>query len=92
MERHHSSYAGTNSSDPLQTVTLLRAAATNTAYASTVRLALQTNGMPGGVWTPYTLTYTAIAADVGKYIGVSFVTRKTAAKTAALGRLTTISV
>ncbi len=76
----NSSYAGTNSSDPLQTVTLLRAAATNTAYASTVRLALQTNGMPGGVWTPYTLTYTAIAADVGKYIGVSFVTSKNSGK------------
>ncbi|MGB7746903.1 MAG: beta-galactosidase GalA [Verrucomicrobiia bacterium] len=77
----NSSYAGTNSSDPKQTVTLLRAAATNTAYASTVQLALQTNGMPGGVWTPYTLTYTAIAPDAGKYIGVSFVTSKNSGKT-----------
>ena len=74
-------YAGTNPSDPKQTVTLLRAAATNTAYASTVRLALQTNGMPGGTWTSYTLTYTAIAADAGKYIGVSFVTAKNSGKT-----------
>ena len=74
-------YAGTNSSDPMQTVTLLRAAATNTAYASTVRLALQTNGMPGGTWTSYTLTYTAIAADAGKFIGVSFVTAKNSGKT-----------
>jgi hypothetical protein len=78
----NSSYAGTNSSDPLQTVTLLRAVATNTAFASTVRLAIQTNGMPGGVWTPYTLTYTAIAADAGKYIGISFVTAKNSGKTA----------
>jgi len=77
----NSTYAGTNSSDPKQTVTLLRAAATNTAYASTIRLAIQTNGMPGGIWTPYTLTYTAIAADAGKYIGVSFVTAKNSGKT-----------
>jgi len=74
-------YAGTNSNDPFQTVTLLRAAATNTAFSSTVRLALQTNGMPGGTWTPYTLTYTATAADAGKYIGVSFVTSKNSGKT-----------
>jgi chitinase len=37
--------------------------------------------MPGGIWTPYTLTYTAIAADAGKYIGVSFVTAKNSGKT-----------
>jgi hypothetical protein len=78
----NSSYAGTNSSDSKQTVTLLRAAATNTAYASTVQLVLQTNGLPGGVWTPYTLTYTATAADAGKYLGVSFVTSKNSGKTA----------
>jgi beta-galactosidase len=77
----NSSYAGTNSSDPFQTVTLLRAAATNTAFSSTVRLALQTNGMPGGTWTSYTLTYTAGTADAGKYIGVSFVTSKNSGKT-----------
>jgi len=76
-----SSYAGTNASDPFQTVTLLRAVATNTAFSSTVRLALQTNGMPGGTWTPYTLTYTAGSADAGKYIGVSFVTAKNSGKT-----------
>ncbi|MGB7769060.1 MAG: beta-galactosidase GalA [Verrucomicrobiia bacterium] len=74
-------YAGTNASDPKQTVTLLRATATNTAYASTVQLALQANGMPGGTYTPYTLTYTAGAADAGKYIGVSFVTSKNSGKT-----------
>ena len=37
--------------------------------------------MPGGTWTPYTLTYTAIAADAGKYIGISFVTAKNSGKT-----------
>jgi hypothetical protein len=37
--------------------------------------------MPVGVWTPYTLTYTATAADAGKYIGVSFVTSKNSGKT-----------
>jgi cellulose 1,4-beta-cellobiosidase len=38
--------------------------------------------MPGGTWTPYTLSCTAIAADAGKYIGVSFVTSKNSGKTA----------
>jgi beta-galactosidase len=74
-------YSGTNPNDPFQTVTLLRAAATNTAFSSTVRLALQANGMPGGTWTSYTLTYTAGSADAGKYIGVSFVTSKNSGKT-----------
>ena len=73
-------YAGTNANDPFQTVTLLRAAATNSPFSSTVRLTLQTNGMPGGTWKQYTNTYTAVAGDVGSYVGVSFVTAKNSGK------------
>jgi fibronectin type 3 domain-containing protein len=73
-------FSGTGANDPLQTVMLLRADATNTAFASMVSLAVQTNGMASGTWIQYTLTHTAAVADAGKYIGVSFATANNSGK------------
>jgi hypothetical protein len=70
-----STYDGTGPNDAQQTVTILSATTTSTDFASTTTLAGQTNGVPGGAsWQPYTLTYHSVPADVGQYIGVSFIT------------------
>jgi hypothetical protein len=42
------------------------------AFGSTSVLTSQVNGLTGS-WTQYTLNYTATAADVGKYVGISFI-------------------
>ena len=68
-------YDGTGPNDPQQTVTILNAASTSTDFATTATLAGQTNGVPGGAgWQRYSLTYQSVPADVGQYIGVSFIT------------------
>jgi hypothetical protein len=69
-------FTGNGPLDPNQTVTLVKGAAANTLYAGTTALAVQTNGLPGGAgWIQYTLTYTALAADAGNYIGTTFITK-----------------
>ena len=55
----------------VQETALIRADATNTAFASTTDLAVSSVTSFSG-WTQYTVTYTAGAADVGKYIGIRF--------------------
>jgi regulation of enolase protein 1 (concanavalin A-like superfamily) len=60
-----------------QAVSLVSAAALNSAYASTTVLASTNNllngyGSSAGPWTQYTLTYQATAGDAGKYIGIYF--------------------
>ncbi len=76
------SYPGTGPNDPLAHVSLLRATTTNDAYGITTGLATNLSGIPGGVWTQFTLTYTAGAADAGKYLGLSFVCTKNVGNTA----------
>jgi fibronectin type 3 domain-containing protein len=59
-----------------QNVQLLSAASPNSAYASLTPLAVSTaplnNTGNGGIYTQYTLNYTAKAADAGNYPAVSF--------------------
>ena len=59
-----------------QSVSLLRAAASSSDFASLTTLATSTaalnNTLQGGAYTQYTLTYTATAADAGKYLAVAF--------------------
>jgi len=59
-----------------QSVSLLRAAASSSDFASLAALATSTaalnNTLQGGAYTQYTLTYTATAADAGKYLAVAF--------------------
>jgi hypothetical protein len=52
----------------------VRSAATNAPFSSTALLTGTTNGLPNRTvgWLAYTNTYTATAADAGKYIGVYF--------------------
>jgi len=69
----HTGGAGTSS----QKVSLVSAAALNTAFASTTTLVTATDLLNGtgsspGPWAQYTLTYHATAADAGKYIGIFF--------------------
>ncbi|MBW8869620.1 MAG: alpha-L-fucosidase, partial [Acidobacteriales bacterium] len=59
-----------------QSVSLLRAAASSSDFASLAALATSTaalnNTLQSGAYTQYTLTYTATAADAGKYLAVAF--------------------
>ena len=59
-----------------QTVQLLGAAATNTPYASLTLLTNRTDILTGNAnnaaYVPYSLTYTAAAADAGNYVAFSF--------------------
>jgi cellulose 1,4-beta-cellobiosidase len=59
-----------------QSVSLLRADATSSSFASLTALATSTaalnNTYSGGAYTQYALTYTATAADEGKYLVASF--------------------
>jgi hypothetical protein len=76
-------FDGTGPNDPVQTVTFLSATTPGDDFASTSVLAVKTNGLPGGPWIQYTLTYTNTSpADVGKYIGIAFVTSANSGKPA----------
>lgn len=59
-----------------QSVSLQRAATGSSDFASLAALATSTaalnNTLQAGAYTQYTLTYTATAADAGKYLAVSF--------------------
>ena len=68
-------FDGTGPTDPKQTVEILTAPTPTSAFAATITNAITTNGLPGGQgWIQYTLTYNSTPADIGKYIGVSYVT------------------
>jgi len=68
-------FDGTGPSDPKQTVEILSAPTLNTPFASTITNAIMSSGIPGGQgWIQYTLTYNSKPADVGNYIGASFIT------------------
>ncbi|MBW8865206.1 MAG: hypothetical protein JF609_09860, partial [Verrucomicrobia bacterium] len=59
-------FAGVN-----RKVSLLSASSQSAAFGSTTILAANTNEVTGG-WSQKTLTYTAGAGDVGKFLGVAF--------------------
>ena len=65
-----------------QNVKLLSATNTSSAYANLTQLTNSTAALSqtgnGGAYTQYTLTYTAAAGDVGKYVAVSFLCPGTA--------------
>ena len=68
-------FDGTGPNDPKQTVEILTAPTATSAYVATITNAITSNGLPGGQgWIQYTLTYNSTPADIGKYIGVSYVT------------------
>jgi hypothetical protein len=60
-----------------QNVKLLSAASAASTYSSLTQLTNSTaalnNTGNGGAWTQYTLNYTALPADAGRYVAVSFV-------------------
>jgi hypothetical protein len=69
-------YAESSYQSPVQTVHLLDASSTGSSYASATILT-PTNSPSltlTSTYVQYTLTYTATASDVGKFLGVSFAT------------------
>jgi hypothetical protein len=70
---------GTNLTDPMAIVGIITATNYNSyllgggndLFTDTTAVLIASNGIPS-VWTPYALTYTAQASDVGKYPGVFF--------------------
>ena len=70
-----------------QSVSLLSAASPSGAFSSLTTLATSTaalnNTGNGGAYTQYTLNYTAVAADAGRYVAVAFQAPGTAGSWAA---------
>jgi hypothetical protein len=75
-------WAKSSYNNAAQSVSLLSGASPSSAFSSLTTLATSTaalnNTGNGGAYTQYTLTYTAGAADAGKYVAVSFLAPGTA--------------
>jgi hypothetical protein len=75
-------WAKSSYNNAAQSVSLLSGASPGSAFGSLTTLATSTaalnNTGNGGAYTQYTLTYTAGAADAGKYVAVSFLAPGTA--------------
>jgi alpha-L-fucosidase len=75
-------WAKSSYNNAAQSVSLLSGASPGSAFSSLTTLATSTaalnNTGNGGAYTQYTLTYTAGAADAGKYVAVSFLAPGTA--------------
>jgi len=78
----NTTFSGTGSSDPVQVVQLLTASSSSAAYSATTPVATLTQGLPGtqAGWVQYSVTYTAQAADAGKYVGAAFTTTTASGK------------
>jgi hypothetical protein len=77
----NNSFTGTGPTDPLQIVGILTAASTSDPFSSTTSGIVKSNGVSSSGWIQYTLSYTATAADAGRYPGCFFNTQQVGGNT-----------